>query len=85
MQAADRNPPVRQTRRPRPRALGAAHGRRRNPHDGAVKPALQAARNAPGGKLYRYAGSHYDWRQGGRNHDEALDIEVDNLHRHAKN
>src|SRR3984957_2359837 len=49
-----------------------------------VGPAIRVTEKAPGGELYRSRGGHYDVYQGGVSFDEALRVELEFLHRHAK-
>jgi dienelactone hydrolase len=49
-----------------------------------VGPALRVADKAPRGELYRSGGGHYDVYQGGESFDDVLNVEVEFLHRHAK-
>jgi dienelactone hydrolase len=46
-------------------------------------PALRVADRAPRGELYHTRGDHYDVYEGGKDHDNALRVEVEFLHRHA--
>jgi fermentation-respiration switch protein FrsA (DUF1100 family) len=50
-----------------------------------VGPAIRVTEKAPLGELYRSRGGHYDVYQGGVSFDEALRVELEFLHRHAKN
>jgi fermentation-respiration switch protein FrsA (DUF1100 family) len=49
-----------------------------------VAPALRVVDKAPHGELYRSRGGHYDVYEGGADHDNVLNVEVEFLHRHAK-
>jgi len=46
-------------------------------------PALRVAERAPRAELYRNRGGHYDVYLGGKDHDNALRVEVEFLRRHA--
>jgi pimeloyl-ACP methyl ester carboxylesterase len=48
-----------------------------------VKPALTVAQRAPQAELRRSRGGHYDVYEGGTAFDEAIEWEVDFLHRHS--
>ena len=50
-----------------------------------VGPAIRVTEKAPLGELYRSRGGHYDVYQGGVSFDEVLRVELEFLHRHAKN
>ena len=49
-----------------------------------VPAALKVARKAPGAKLFRSVGGHYDVYEGGAAHSDVLRVELEFLHRHAK-
>jgi dipeptidyl aminopeptidase/acylaminoacyl peptidase len=49
-----------------------------------VRPALRVAERAPRGELHRTRGGHYDVYEGGESFEEALRVELEFLHRHAK-
>jgi pimeloyl-ACP methyl ester carboxylesterase len=50
-----------------------------------VGPAIRVTEKAPLGELYRSRGGRYDVYQGGVSFDEVLRVELEFLHRHAKN
>jgi uncharacterized protein len=50
-----------------------------------VGPAIRVTEKAPLGELYRSRGGHYDVYQGGLSFDDVLRVELEFLHRHAKN
>jgi hypothetical protein len=50
----------------------------------SVRPALCVAERAPRGELHRTRGGHYDVYEGGESFEEALRVELEFLHRHAK-
>lgn len=49
-----------------------------------IGPTLRVAKKAPDAELFRSRGGHYDIYEGGRDHDNVLNAEVEFLHRHAK-
>jgi fermentation-respiration switch protein FrsA (DUF1100 family) len=49
-----------------------------------VAPALRVVDKAPHAELYRSRGGHYDVYEGGVDHDNVLNVEVEFLHRHAQ-
>jgi dipeptidyl aminopeptidase/acylaminoacyl peptidase len=49
-----------------------------------VAPALRVVDEAPHGEVYRSRGGHYDVYEGGADHDNVLNVEVEFLHRHAQ-
>jgi dipeptidyl aminopeptidase/acylaminoacyl peptidase len=49
-----------------------------------VAPALRVVDKAPHGELHRSRGGHYDVYEGGADHDNVLNVEVEFLHRHAQ-
>ncbi|MDQ1541985.1 MAG: uncharacterized protein QOH29_2711 [Actinomycetota bacterium] len=49
-----------------------------------IAPALRVIEKAGHGELYRSRGGHYDVYEGGADHDNVLNAEVEFLHRHAK-
>jgi pimeloyl-ACP methyl ester carboxylesterase len=49
-----------------------------------VRPALRVAKRAPRGELHRSRGGHYDVYQGGESFADVLRVELEFLHRRAK-
>ena len=48
-----------------------------------LAPALRVADKAPQAELYRSRGGHYDVYEGGLDHDNVLNVEIEFLRRHA--
>jgi hypothetical protein len=48
-----------------------------------IAPALRVVGKASHGELYRSRGGHYDVYEGGVDHDNVLNVEVEFLHRIA--
>jgi fermentation-respiration switch protein FrsA (DUF1100 family) len=49
-----------------------------------IAPTLRVAKRAPNAELFRSRGGHYDVYEGGKDHVNVLNAEVEFLHRHAK-
>jgi fermentation-respiration switch protein FrsA (DUF1100 family) len=49
-----------------------------------IRPTLRVAEKAPDAELFRSRGGHYDVYEGGEDHVNVLNVEVEFLHRHAQ-